>query len=259
MLAPALSAIGLALFLTYTLTVCSQLLPLRVLQPAWQLRASAVLLENGIWPLLGLGLLQLASYLEPTSRRLGKRWERLGRLGVIAVLGFLLLMPLQVVATARTLHNLDSTQRSRQQRVERNVNLMRQQIRESTSLEDLQRRIRDIQAPDLVIDTASLSKPLPVLKRSFLSSVDQSEQLLRRRFQAEMSRGRPWALLQRSGRGMLLALVLAVAYAAATPRWAEPEKSLLMHWQEHLWMRKARRALRRQDISDQEYIRQLTK
>jgi hypothetical protein len=241
MLAPALSAIGLALCLIFVLTVCSQLLPLRLLQPAWQLRASAVLLENGLWPLLGLGLLQLASYLEPTDWRLGERWERLGRLGVIAVLGFVLLMPLQIVATARTLHSLDSKQRSQQDQVESNLKLMRQQIQASTSLGDLQRRIRDIQAPDLLIDPASLNKPLPVLKRSFLASVDQSEQLLRRRFRAETVRGRSWALLQRTGRGVLLALVLAVAYAAATPCWAEPEESLLMLWQECLWMRKARR------------------
>lgn len=241
MLAPALSAIGLALFLIFIVTECSQLFPLRLLQPAWQLRASAALLENGLWPLLGLGLLQLASYLEPTDWRLGERWERLGRLGVIAVLGFLLLMPLQVVATARALHTMDSTQQGQQRRVEQNLNRMREQIKAADSFPDLQNRIRDIQAPDLVIDPQTLRQPLPQIKRALLASVDQSEQQLRRRFQVETSRGRSWALLQRAGRGVLMALVLAVAYAAATPSWADPEESLLMLWQERLWLRKARR------------------
>ncbi|QPN63875.1 hypothetical protein [Synechococcus sp. CBW1004] len=234
MLAPALSTIGVALFVIYGLTVFSQLVPLRLLEPAWQLRVAGVLLENGLWPLLGLGLLQLAAYLDPANRRLQARWEGLGRLGVIAVLGFLLMVPVQLVATGLSLQTLDSAQRNRQQRVEANLNRMRQEIRASSSLADLQRRIRDIQAPDLLLDAASLDQSLPELKRSFLASVDQSEQLLQRRFQAMANRGRTWALLQRAGRGVIMALVLAFAYAAATPIAADPDISVLMVWRERL-------------------------
>jgi hypothetical protein len=257
MLAPALSATALALFLVYGLRVFAQLLPIQLLLPAWQLRVSAVLLENGLWPLLGLVLLQLAAYVDPANRRLHARWERLGRLGVIAVLGFLLLVPLQLVATARSLNGLDSAQRNRQQRVEANLNRMRQEIRAATSLSDLQRRIRDIQAPDLLIDAASLDQPLPQLKRSFLASVDQSEQLLRRRFQAMANRGRTWAVLQRAGRGVLLALVLGFGFAACTPQGGNPHESLMMAWQwrwRRLWRR---RPGNRQTLSDEDYLRQL--
>jgi hypothetical protein len=258
MLAPALSATALALFLVYGLRVFAQLLPVQLLQPAWQLRVAAVLLENGLWPLLGLVLLQLAPYVDPANRRLQARWERLGRLGVIAVLGLLLLVPVQLVATARSLNSLDSAQRSRQQRVEANLNRMRQEIRAATSLTDLQRRIRDIQAPDLVLDAASLDQPFPQLKRSFLASVDQSEQLLRRRFQAMANRGRTWAVMQRAGLGLLLALVLAFAYAAATPQWTDPHQSLLMSGQRGWRSVWKHRLQRRQSFSDRDYLRQLS-
>lgn len=258
MLAPALSATALALFLIYGLRVLAQLLPVQLLLPAWQLRVSAVLLENGHWPLLGLVLLQLAAYVDPDNLRLQARWEGLGRLGVIAVLGFLLLVPVQLTATARSLNSLESAQRSRQQRVEGNLNRMRQEIRAATSLADLQRRIRTIQAPDLLLDAASLDQPLPQLKRSFLASVDQSEQLLRRRFQARANRGRTWAVLQRTGRGVLLALVLAVAHAAATPIAADRDISLLLLWQERLSLVARRRSHRSQHTSDEEYLRQLS-
>lgn len=113
--------------------------------PAWQLRVSAV-------------LLQLAADVDPANRRLQARWERLGRLGVFAVLGFLLLVPVQLVATARSLTSLDSAPRNRQQRVEANLNRMLQEIRAASSHAALQRRIRDIQTPDLVIDAASLDQ-----------------------------------------------------------------------------------------------------
>jgi hypothetical protein len=257
MLAPALSATALALFLVYGLRVFAQLLPIQLLLPAWQLRVSAVLLENGLWPLLGLVLLQLAAYVDPANRRLQARWERLGRLGVIAVLGFLLLVPVQLVATARSLNGLDSAQRSRQQRVEANLNRLRQEIRAADSLADLQRRIRDLQAPDLVIDAASLDQPLPQLKRSFLASVDQSEQLLRRGFQAMANPGRTWSVLQRAGRGVLLALVLAFGFAACTPQWGESQDSLLIAWQWRWRRLRQRRPGKQQVLSEKDYLRQL--
>jgi hypothetical protein len=142
--------------------------------------------------------------------------------------------------------------------VEANLNRMRQEIRSATSLTDLQQRIRDIQAPDLLLDAASLDQPLPQLKRSFLASVDQSQQLLQRRFQAMANRGRTWAVLQRAGRGVLLALVLAFAYAAATPIAGHPEISLLMVWQERISLFPRRRRQRFHSDSDEEYLRQLS-
>lgn len=258
MLAPALSALALALFLLFGIGLVSQLLPLRLLAPAWQLRFANALIERAPLALIGLGLLQLAPHLDPSARHLQARWQRLGRLGVIAALGFLLLLPVQVMATARSMHGMNGAQRSQQQRVERNLNLLRQEIRASSSLGDLQRRIRDIQAPDLILDADSLSKPLPKLKQSLLASVDQSERQLRRRF-AGGGGGRSWALVERSGRGILASLVLAFAFAACTPQWGDADVSVLMGWQNR-WRRLRRRGpAARKTLSHEDYLRQLSK
>lgn len=108
MLAPALSALALALFLLFGIGLLNQLLPLRLLAPAWQLRMANALIEGAPLALIGLGLLQLAPHLDPSARQLQARWQQLGRLGVIAALGFVLLLPLQVVATARSVRGMDN-------------------------------------------------------------------------------------------------------------------------------------------------------
>jgi hypothetical protein len=162
MLAPALSVSAIALFLFYGLTVFNQLLPFQLMLPAWQLSSSAALIQSGLWPLLGLVLLQLAPLFDPGNWRLQDRWVSLGRLGVIAVLGFLLLVPVQLTATGRSLQAMDSAQRTRQQRLEANLNEMRQEIRVASSLADLLQRIRDVQPPDLWIDLITHKAPRPL-------------------------------------------------------------------------------------------------
>jgi len=217
-----------------------------------------VLIERGPLALIGLALLQLAAHLDPAQARLRARWQRLGRLAAVAVLGFLLLVPLQLVAAGRSLQGMTSAQRSQQQRVERNLSRMRQQIRAAASFQELQQRIRDIHAPDLVIEADALKQPFPMLRRSLLASVDQSERQLRREL-GRGSSGRTWAVLERSGRGVLSALVLALCFAAATPLWRDPEQSLLMHWQQR-WRRLWRgRPRQNTALSSEEYLGQLGK
>lgn len=256
MLAPALSAIALGLLALFGIAVFSQLFPLRLLLPAWQLRVAGVLIERSPLALIGLALLQLAAHLDPAAARLQARWQQVGRLGVVAALGFLLLIPLQVTAAGRSIQGMTTTQRSQQQRLERNLSRMRQQIRAAASFQELQQRIRDIQAPDLVVEADALKQPFPVLRRSLLASVDQSERQLRREL-GRGSSGRTWAVLERSGRGALSALVLALCFAAATPLWRDPEQSLLLDWQRkwrRLWRRRPRRNAA---LSHKEYLRQL--
>ncbi|MEB3165525.1 MAG: hypothetical protein VKO65_02525 [Cyanobacteriota bacterium] len=257
MLAPALSTIALGLVMLFGIAVVSQLFPLRLLIPAWQLRVAGVLIERGPLALLGLALLQLAAHLDPANAGLQARWQKLGRLGVVAVLGFLLLIPLQLVAAIGSIQGMTSTQRGQQQRVERNLTQLRQQIRESSNFPELQRRIRDIQAPDLVVQADALQQPFPQLQRSLLASVDQSEQLLRRRLGGGTA-GQTWEVMERSARGVVSALVLGLCFAAATPLWNDSELSLLMTWQWQWRQRRNRRRRHNAALSDEDYLRQLS-
>jgi hypothetical protein len=72
------------------------------------------------------------------------------------------------------------------------------------------------------------------------------------------SRGRAWAVLRRSGREVLLALVLAFAYAAASPLARNPEFSLLMVWQERRRLFRSRRMISSPHDEHNEYLRKLS-
>lgn len=258
MLAPALAAIAMGQFVLFGIAVFSQLFPLRLLAPAWQLRFAGVLIERAPLALIGLALLQLGAHLDPANARLQARWQQVGRLGVVAVLGFLLLIPLQLVAASRLIHGMSTAQSSQQQRVGQNLTRLRQQIRSASSFPDLQQRIREIQAPDLVVEADALRQPFPQLQRSLLDSVDQSEKQLQRRMGVGTS-GRSWAVLERSGRGLVSALVLALCFAAATPLWLDPQRSLLMVWQWKWRNLRKRRSRQPATMTHEEYLRQLSK
>lgn len=230
MLAPTLSAVGLALIALFTFTTLNQLLPPRLLVPAWQLRAASALIDTGPWALIGLVLLQLGAYLDPTNEPLQRRWHRLGRLGVVAVLGFLLLLPLQGVAAALSLQTASNVQSRQQASLERNFSLLREQIQAASSFPDLQRRIRAIQAPDLMVPAEALRLPLPALKRQLLANVDRTQQRLRRNLSQARAPERSWSFLQGLARGLVSTLALALGFAAATPSWRAPQVSLLQQW-----------------------------
>lgn len=241
MLGPTLSAVGLGLIALFAIAAFSQVLPLRLLVSAWQLRAASVLVETGPFALIGLALLQLGARLDPSNERLQLRWHRLGRLGVVAALGFLLLIPLQAVAAYLSRQTAVNVQRRQEQQLERNFSALRQQIGAAASFPDLQRRLAGLQAPDLAVQADVLRQPLPEQKRALLRSADQLEQSLRRNLTRARAPERTRALLQGIARGMVSALVLALGFAAATPLWKDPGLSLLQSWRWGLGRRSQRR------------------
>jgi hypothetical protein len=93
-----LIAIALALLLVFIASLLPQLLPPRLLDPSWQLRLCGVIAETGVLPLMALGLVFLAAYLEPANDWLLACRAHVSRLAGVAALGFLLLLPLQLAA-----------------------------------------------------------------------------------------------------------------------------------------------------------------
>lgn len=234
MLGSASSAVGLGLLALFAIATLSRLLPPRLLVSAWQLQAANILIETGPYALLGLVLLQLGAFLDPDNESLQRRWHRLGRLGVVAVLGFLLLLPLQLLAASLSLQVASNVQRSQEQRLERNFSQLRQQVQSASSFPDLQRRLRDIQAPDLVVPAEALQLPLPRLKSRLLASVDQAEQRVRRSLGQSRAPERTFNVVRNIARGVVSTLVLALCFAAATPLWRTPQVSLLQQWHSSL-------------------------
>jgi hypothetical protein len=93
-----LQYIGYGLFGLFVAFLLKLVLPVALLQPAWQLQLANALRTTAIFPLLGAVLLLLAQLLRSQSRSLAGQVLWVRRLAFLAALGFLLLIPLQTSA-----------------------------------------------------------------------------------------------------------------------------------------------------------------
>lgn len=209
--AERLAFIGTVLFLVFLTLLLSEILPLRLLDPAWQLGLIQQLLRNAPLPLLGLGLLHLAVVLDPFNPRLVQRRNTAARLALSAALGFLLLVPLLGLALVqgRLLHQ---AQQDRHAMAMRQLDQVGEAVEAARSSTDLKRRLAAVKAPALPASEAAL--PLGVLRSRLRSDLFQARQALDQRLRPPPAE--PVALLLRQHlRTLVLALIFALAFASA--------------------------------------------
>jgi hypothetical protein len=214
--------LGICLPALFVISVLGVILPLRILDPGWQLRFGAVLVERGPLALLGVAMSHLASIMNPGDVKLRAKRNALVRFARLAVIGYVLIIPLQLSAVWRSTIVLSQQQSSRIVQARQNLQLMRQQIEIANSFQDIQTRLTSIQAPNLPIESATLLKPLPEIKAALLTGVDQAERVIERQWQANNQPARLWDLVQSSFVTVLAAIIEAVVFAAAAPQEAVP-------------------------------------
>ncbi|WP_216913858.1 hypothetical protein [Synechococcus sp. CCAP 1479/13] len=172
------------LFVIYGVRVVATAIPLQPLDTLWQLSVSSVLISAAAIPLLGLGLLHLAAYLDPANAALEKRRDALARWAILAVLGFLLLIPLQTYASWSTVATARARLTSQLTIANRNFALVREAINAATSLEDLKTRLQALESPELGIRFENLGLPLPETQRQMLIRLNEIEEQVKARIKA---------------------------------------------------------------------------
>lgn len=210
---PVLAAVALAFLGVFVLVVGLDAIPVRLLDPIWQLGVANSITMTGGYLLNGLALLFLASALIPDSPgllrgiRLARRWA------AIASLGFLLLVPLQLFSLWR-LDAITNTAAQRQrQGFERNLVTLRRTVSSARTIQELQAGLQAQGAPPLA--PADLQLPPEEIKQRVLATFTAAETDYNRRFEASRRRGsiEP-ALLRRTIRSIGLALLFGVTLAA---------------------------------------------
>lgn len=210
-----LAAIAMALFMVFVVTVVFAAFPLRLLDPAWQLKVIGTITNNAPISVIAFVLLPLAMWMNPTA---GMRefTRKIRRLAMLAVAGFLLLIPLQFNAINQQFSN-QNIQNNRQLRdAMRTITRLRETVERSQSKESLQLNLQSLADPTS-LQPADLAKPFPVLKQELLARIDQAEAAAKQRFTVADPMT-PWALVRASLRTSLLALCYAFAYAAGALR-----------------------------------------
>jgi hypothetical protein len=215
--------IGLALFVVFLSVVLAAALPLKLLDPAWQLLVIATLVNNGTIAVLGFVLIALAPLVASGSGQL-RRWrDRIASLACLAAIGYLLIIPLQGLAAWRGVQQLSMEQGRQLRRGMARIEAIRSAVHQARSTADLQsqlKRIEGMPLPPLQID-----RPLASFRPQLLSRLGLAETALRRRY-GQIPLARLMPLVEESLRVMMSAMAYGMAFASGA-RWSADSPSLL--------------------------------
>ena len=217
--------IGLALFVIFFMLILSAVLPVKLIDPAWQLRLIRSLVNNGTIALIGLVLVSLAPVVHP-SEKLTSRRLRIANLAVIASIGFLLIVPLQGLAIWQGLTTFNQAQTRQLQGAKEKIELIRKAVKDSRSTADLQSRLQAIPGPSLPpLDT---KQPIEVVRPQLLSMLDAAQGQVRQR-STGLSGERLQQLIQESARVAISSLAFACAFACGAV-WPGGSRNLFDSW-----------------------------
>lgn len=214
-----LSRAGLGLLALFIFSVGTSFLPLRLMEPAWQLQVSSALTNNGSVALLGMLLVALASWLAPEDDLLQRRNTLLRRLALAAVIGYLLLIPLQTMALWRGVDQ--GKQRISRQRkvVEARLEAISKAVETAQTPAELRSQLQSLPGAPSLPD-AQLTQPMPQLRQRFATALEQARTRLRATT-SEPDPARIQKLITESLRISLSSLALAFAFAAGAQSGAK--------------------------------------
>lgn len=223
-----LTTTAFVLFGAYGISVVGGIVPVSLLNPAWQLRLAGLLIGTGFLPLLGLCLLHMWKVLPDGSgqprRRLLDLYNRLRRLSVLVVIGFLLLLPLQTSAAWQLIQSgFRGMGGSGPASAQARLDAMEKAIREAPDAKAIQSSLTILRGPGIA--PQDLQRPLPQLKQLLLESLGRARQNLTNDSRQESSQ-RVWILIQECLRNSLLALAYAAGFAAFAQRPHSPRSVL---------------------------------
>ncbi|MEB3360972.1 MAG: hypothetical protein VKI42_02475 [Synechococcaceae cyanobacterium] len=253
-----LSLLGLVLIVVYLTKAASVMIPVRLLNSAWQLSTGTTLLNTAVLPLIGLAMLHLAVFLDPLDPVLTRRLRPMAHLAVIAVVGYLLLIPLMGTAGLNQLRERVGSRDASLTRAGSRLEQLREAVKVATSVPDLESRMIALQGPRL--EPADRLQPLAQLRIRVNEVLDRVEAELART-KASAPRPNPWVLLPNIARDSVTSLAFAIAFAGLAQRPGS-EFSLLSEligrFEFGLQRRQISRRNRAGNMDDQDYVSRLT-
>ena len=211
---PLLTAVGLAFLGVFLVVVGLGALPVRLLDPVWQLAVAASITNSGGYLLNGLALLFLASALAPDSTALLGSLLQARRWAAVASLCFLLVVPLQAFSLWRLDRSSAEAAAEDRQAMESRISALRNAVTRSRTTADLQAGLQALGAPPL--SPMEMDLPPAELRRRVLETFDLAEGDVRRRSEQARNRARDPVLQRRTAQSILLSLLFGVALAAGS-------------------------------------------
>jgi len=248
---------GVVLIVLFLTILSTSLLPVRLLDGAWQLRVGGALINASPFPLIGLVLLHIAASLDPQDLLLLQRRRLAALLAAAVAIGYLLLAPLLATANLQRQQSQALASSSGLSRDSERLQQMRQVVRSASSIPELEQRLAAVKGPRL--DAADRSLPLPVLRSRIESVLDQAAARLEHA-RSSAPPASPWALLGDIVRTRVACLALAAGFAGLARRPGS-NLSLLaelqMRWEHLRYRRGVLRGRSGRTSADADYLRQI--
>lgn len=163
---------ALALFVTYAIVVAFDILPPRLLDPAWMMKLALSLSVNMAIPLAAIAFLQVAAWMGPKNYSIQARRNIFGKIIRWAMLGFLLLLPLIGYSTWTNVKAIKIQNQTQKNNAKDATNRFVELINTATSPSELQVGLAALKGPN--IPNELLNQPLPLLKQQSLLIVNQA-------------------------------------------------------------------------------------
>jgi hypothetical protein len=256
-IARGVGLVGVVLIVLFLTILSTSLLPVRLLDAAWQLRVGGALINASPFPLIGFVLLHVAASLDPQDPLLVQRRRLAAQLAAVVAIGYLLLAPLLATANLQRQQNQALATSSGLRRDSERLQQMRQVVSSAATIPELEQRLAPLDGPRL--DAADRSLPLPLLRSRIASLLDQAAARLERA-RSSAPPASPWALVGDIVRTSVACLALAVGFAGLARR-PDSELSLLEElefgWEQMRFRTLNRRRQRSRAAADEEYLRQI--
>jgi len=170
-MARSLAMAALALAGLFLVSFISQILPLQLMDPAWEFNTIQALVNNASLPLVAFLCLQLAGHLDPGEAPLMARLRSWQRLAVPIACGFLMLIPLHGLVSYRALKAAQANAMNNMRDAKVGIVKYRETVLGATSARDLQQRLAANPLSPKISDEA-LKLPLPELQRQILGQAN---------------------------------------------------------------------------------------
>jgi len=209
------AATAVGVMVVFLVNLLSGALPLKLLDPQWQIKVILLLIANVTFPLVAFMLICLAPELDPSVLSL-RRWRRRCQsMAVAAVLLLLLILPLQSSATWRLIRQAEAGQAQQLRLDQRRYRALQEAIQGASTQADLQRRLQILEGP--LLGREDRNRPLAEVRRSLLQALETaraSNRLQRTALPAEQV----GALLANTLQICVTSLALAACFAAGARR-----------------------------------------
>jgi len=170
-MARSLATAAIALAGLFLVSFISQVLPIKLMDPAWEFNTIQALINNASIPLVAFLCQQLAGHLDSGNMDLMARLRRWQRLAVPIACGFLLLIPLHGFVSYRALKAAKANEASQLGFAKGKLAEIRDAVIGAPSAKALQQRLAAIpEAPQ--ISDRDLNQPLPLMQRVLLGQIN---------------------------------------------------------------------------------------